>query len=136
MNLNIKDELTRKVIEEELLLDNALLQYAQNEDEVEVVIRYIESFNKIREYLLGVLSFDEYLYNRYEHVEINKESNTIAFFKKINNKLDDNREENYELSKLYNYEKHLSLGPAFIDLHYKEAHKGKKKTKKIIPEYD
>ena len=106
MKENIKKDRQDKVLSEDLISDNALLQCRQtSKDEISIVIRYVAS-SSIKE---TILYKTEPSNNKYL-LCISDDKQAIAIFEE--------KGEDFKLSRLYDVKEHSFISIDFIDVAY------------------
>ena len=111
MKKNIVDEMLVRFLWWNIIGDNALLVYKQNEkeeDKVDICFRYIES-NSIKEQFITTVPKSKMHRGL---VEINPTKTAIAVYQET--------EEGYQLTRVYSILDHSFESPEFIDLEYKK----------------
>lgn len=125
MKKTIKEDNERKILKQEYLSENSLLEYIEEKDKVFICVRYIENSyfeNGIKEMVVAVLSKEEYETELNNIIEISENNNAIAVFKK---RKKDNTEE-YYLEKVCMLDEHKSESSDFVDCAYALYFPGKK----------
>ena len=108
MKTTIKKDRQDKVLSEELISDNALLQYRQtSEDEVSIVVRYIDS-SSIKE---TTLYKTDPTNNKYL-LCISDDKQALAVFEE--------HKDDFVLSRLYDVKEHTFVPHDFIDIAYNQ----------------
>ena len=111
MKKTIKEDRQRKVIKEELLNDNLILEYTQEKDKIIVGVRFVDSpISGIKEHILATYDVAEYTEHIGELIQISEDKSAVALFKPI--------EGGYQLYRVYDTEEHSSEVDDFIDIVY------------------
>lgn len=114
MRKTIKADKERKILKEEFLNDNALLQATMEENrDVTIGIRFVENpLVGIKEHILTKLSIYDYMSDYDNLVRISSDSSAVAIFNKT--------EEGFQLNRFYDAEEHSFALSEFIDIVYEE----------------
>lgn len=125
MKSTIKKDRERKVIKEEYLDDNNLLEVTIEDKMVVIGIRYVESpISGIKENILLTMTPEEYMKDKDKTFMINEERNAIAIFEQ--------REEGYFLRDVYETEEHSYAPSDFVDIVFKKRFPQKQLTKELM----
>lgn len=125
MKSTIKKDRERKVIKEEYLDDNTLLEVTIEDKMVVIGIRYVESpIAGIKENILLTMTPEEYMKDKDQTFMINDERNAIAIFEQ--------REEGYFLRDVYETEEHSYAPSDFVDIVFKKRFPQKQLTKELM----
>ena len=127
MKKTIKEEKERRIIREELIGDNSLVQYEYDEEtnRVMLVVRFVKN-NTIKEHILITMTLDEYNDELDRIVKFNKNNSAIALFKKEDF---EGAFYKYTLHDCYDLREHSFALVDFLDLEYhKKFPKNKEET--------
>lgn len=116
MEKTIKADRKRKILKEEFLDDNALLEIIMEENrDVIIGLRFVDSHkNQIKEQILTRMSIYDYM-SEYENLlKVSSDNTAIAIFKKVS------EEEEYQLDKMYYIKEHIFADEEFLDITYRE----------------
>jgi hypothetical protein len=110
MERTIKQDNKRKIIQDEYINDNLLLEctYDNKTNIVTVSVRYVSELNTITETILARMNFDEYLKSFYDIIRFNDEKDTIAIFKK--------EDSDFRLERVFNIEEKSFIAEDFKDV--------------------
>lgn len=110
MKKTIKADKSRKILQEEFLNDNSLLELTMEDNrDILVGIRFVEGVGfGIKEHILTKMSIYDYLSEYSNLVKISEDSSAIAIFNKT--------KAGYQLDRLYNLEEHAFALDEFIDI--------------------
>jgi len=123
MKKTIKEDKARKIIKEEYITDNALLEYVLENDEVTIGIRYIDR-QKIHETILLKISLEDYLERAASFLDISEDKSTIATFTRIG--------KSYQLDRVYEITENSFVTDDFIDVAYQLKFPNQKLNKQLI----
>lgn len=114
MKKTIKADKNRKILKEEYLNDNTLLEIVMEDDRnIIVSVRFVEgSSNTIREHVLTKMTIYDYLSDYNDLIKKSADSSAIAIFVKT--------KEGLQLNRFYNIEEHAFALDEFIDIVYEE----------------
>lgn len=114
MRKTIKADKSRKILKEEFLNDNALLESTMEDNrDILVVVRFVEGPSSgIKEHILTKMNVYDYMSEYNNLVKKSKDSSTIAIFNKT--------EEGYQLNRVYDVNKHEFALEEFIDIVYED----------------
>ena len=110
MKKTIKADKSRKILQEEFLNDNSLLELTMEDNrDILVGIRFVEGVGfGIKEHILTKMSIYDYLSEYSNLVKISEDSSAIAIFNKT--------KAGYQLDRLYDLEEHAFALDEFIDI--------------------
>lgn len=110
MERTIKQDNKRKIIQDEYINDNLLLEctYDNKTNIVTVSVRYVSELNTITETILARMNFDEYLKSFYDIIRFNDEKDTIAIFKK--------EDSDFRLERVFNIKEKSFIAEDFKDV--------------------
>lgn len=124
MKDTIKKDRERKVIKEEYLDDNTLLEVTLEDKKVTISVRYVESpVHGIKEHILLTMTVEEYTKSKDKFIMINEERNAIAIFER--------KGEVFFLRSVYETEEHSFSAADFTDLVFKKRFPQKQLTKEL-----
>ena len=125
MEKTIKEDRKRKIIKEELIGDNNLIQYEYDPHNniVKFGVRFIENLS-IKEHIITFLTFQEYLTELDKIVRFNEDNTAIAIFRKEN--------DDYVLHNFYNLETHNFSCIDFMDIEYNNKFPNNKINDKFV----
>lgn len=114
MKKTIKADKQRKILKEEFLNDNALLQATMEDNrDVTISVRFVEHpLVGIKEHILTKLSIYDYVSDYDNLIKIANDSSAIAVFNKT--------DEGFQLDSLYDAEEHTFAIDEFIDIAYEK----------------
>lgn len=125
MKDTIRKDRERKVIEEEYLDDNTLLEVTLEDKKVVIGIRFVDSpVSGIKEHILHTMTVEDYMKNKDKTIMINEERNAIAIFGR--------NEEGYYLENVYETEEHSFSPSDFADIVFMKRFPQKKLTKNLM----
>ena len=114
MKKTIKADKKRKILKEEFLNDNALLQATMEENrDVTIGVRFVEHpLVGIKKHILTRLSIYDYMSDYDNLIKIANDSSAVAVFTKT--------DEGLQLDRLYDAEEHEFALSEFIDIVYEK----------------
>lgn len=114
MRKTIKADKSRKILKEEFINDNSLLELTMEDNrDILVGVRFVEgACSGIKEHILMRMSVYDYMSEYNNLVKKSKDSSTIAIFKKT--------DDGYQLNRVYDAEKHEFALEEFIDIVYED----------------
>ena len=113
MKSTIRKDKERKVLKSEYVNDNTLLEYALEEENVVIGIRFITtSQREIREHILLQLPKQEIEEQEYNYLEWNESKSAVAIFKKMG--------DTFRLEQVYDATTHEFGIPEFIEWEYQK----------------
>ncbi len=114
MEKTIKADKKRKILTEDFLNDNTLLQATlQNNRDVLVGVRFVDGPQRITEHILTRMTIYDYMSDYSNLVRISKDSSSIAIFNKTDEGL-------LQLSRFYDASAHEFALDEFIDIVYEK----------------
>ena len=114
MKSTIREDNNRKVIKQEYLNDNALLEVTELDDSIKVSIRFVEN-DSVKEHALTTMTRSKYLQEGEERIVISEDGKKIALFRREG--------EDFWLERLYDLEEHSFTVADFMDIEYKKHFK-------------
>lgn len=125
MKDTIKKDKERKIIKEEYLDDNTLLEVSIDEGMVIISVRFVESpITGIREHTLLQVKAEDYMKHMDKLIDVNEKKDAIAIFTPT--------KEGYLLRDVYDAKEHEFTNTDFTDLLYRERFPQKKLNKRTI----
>ena len=109
MKKNIKEDTERKVIKQEYLDENTLLEHIEEENDILITVRFIEK-GSIKEHFIAKIEKNDYEQEIDNLIKKNEDSSAIAVFSKV--------DDEYTLKNLYLIEEHSSEVGDFLDVAY------------------
>lgn len=114
MNNTIKADNERKVIKQEYLNDNALLEVIEVDESIKICVRFIEE-NKIKEHTLIIMTKEKYNREGQFRIIVSEDNKKIALFCRAG--------DGYQLERLYDLEEHEFAVCDFMDIEYRNHFK-------------
>ena len=113
MKKNLKEEKQRKIIKEDWIDDNNLLEYVLEKEQISIGIRFIDSkTNSLKEHILKQISIKDWEQKEKEWIEISRDKTVIAIFQEIG--------QEYALESVYDIVDHSPIYYEFMDIIYEK----------------
>lgn len=125
MKDTIKEDKERKIIKEEYLDNNTLLEISVEEGKVVISVRFVDThLSGIKEHILLQIKAETYMKHMEGLIDISEKKDTIAIFKPT--------EKGYLLHSVYDTSSHEFVNADFTELLYKRRFPHKQLNKNLI----
>lgn len=114
MKDTIREDNERKVIKQEYLNDNALLEVAEVDDSIRISVRFVEK-KTIKEHTISIMTKEKYAEIGESSIIASEDGKKLAIFRKEGNE--------FQLDRLYDLEEHEFSVADFMDIEYRKHFK-------------